>query len=858
MVRPKTPPGIPTREQVLDFIQSSDTPAGKREIARAFGLSAQQKIALKALLKDMADEGLIDSAPGRAFHKMGGLPKVTVLRVTDVDDGGNVWAVPEKWEAETPPPRVRVRERGRRSALGVGDRILSRTEEAGAGWAAYPIKKLERASEQMLGVLRQEGDQLWLQGVEKKDRREFIVSDAGGAAPGDLVLAEKAGRPPRITARVVQRLGDPFEARSFSLIAIHRHGIPDVFADEVIEEAKRVAGYPVVVAPPRHGEGDRREAVVEGAVPERIAGSELPPPPPSRRGAEREDSRHLPIPTSVPPVEAPLHQPMAGPPPREAGRNKDREDLRHLPIVAIDPVDARDHDDAVWAAADEDPANPGGWRAIVAIADVSFYVRPGSALDKSARARGNSVYFPDRVVPMLPELLSADVCSLKAGHDRAALVCHLTIAKDGRLKAWSFTRAVIRVAANIAYEHAQAAMDALKKPLPLAGGVGVGSPATDDLGETLPTPGPSRQREGSVDPVLVDTALKPLWECWAALAKARAAREPLDLDLPERRIVLDEKGRILSVAPRERLDSMRLIEDYMIAANVAAAKALEAKKAPVMYRVHEPPTREKLVALKDYLDTFDVPFALGQVIRPATFNHVLDRIGEADFRPQVMEQVLRTQTQAFYGPQNHGHFGLALGSYAHFTSPIRRYADLIVHRSLVGAYGLGDGALPADDAANMERVGEAISGLERRAMEAERETVDRYVAAYLAEHVGTVMDARITGVASFGFFATVEGVGGDGLVPARDLGTEYFRFDESSQMLIGDQSGESFAAGQRLQLRLAEANPVSGALRFELPDGKGSAGGGSGDRRDRGGKGPGRVLKRRGRPANIRHQGRKR
>jgi len=746
MVRTKTPPGLPTREQILDFIQSSDTPAGKREIARAFGLSAQQKISLKALLKDMADEGLIDSAPGRAFHKMGGLPKVTVLRVADVDDGGNVWAVPERWEADTPPPKVRVRERGRRSALGIGDRILARTEEAGNGWAAYPMKKLDRAAEAVLGVLRAEGDKLWLQGVDKKERREVPVSDAGGAAPGDLVLAAMAGRPPRITARVVERLGDPFEARSFSLIAIHKHGIPDVFSDGVLAEARKVAQYPV----------------------------------------------------------------------------KDREDLRHLPIVAIDPIDARDHDDAVWARADDSEDNVGGWQAIVAIADVSFYVRPGSDLDKSARSRGNSVYFPDRVVPMLPEIRSADVCSLKAGQDRAALVCHLTIAKDGTLKTWRFTRAVIRVAANIAYEHAQAAIDgAADAPVPAE---------------------------------LVDGALKPLWACWSALAKARAKREPLDLDLPERRIVLDEKGRILSVAPRERLDSMRLIEDYMIAANVAAAKALEAKKAPVMYRVHEPPTREKLVALKDYLDTFDVPFALGQVIRPATFNHVLDRIGEADFRPQVMEQILRTQTQAFYGPQNHGHFGLGLGSYAHFTSPIRRYADLIVHRSLVGSYGLGEGALPADDAANMERVGEAISGLERRAMEAERETVDRYVAAYLAEHVGTVMEARITGVASFGFFATVEGVGGDGLVPARDLGTEYFRFDESSQSLIGDQSGETFAAGQRLQLRLAEANPVSGALRFELPDGKGSAGGGS-DRR----KGPPpRVLKRRGRPANIRHNGRKR
>ncbi len=745
----RVPAGLPTREQILDFIASSELPAGKREIARAFGLSAQDKIALKALLRDMADEGLIDSAPGRAFHKLGGLPKVTVLRIADVDDGGNVWAVPERWEAETPPPRVRVREpRGKRSALGVGDRVLARTEEAGQGWIAHPMKKLAASSEQMLGVLRAEGDRLWLQGVDKKERREYPVSDAGGAGAGDLVLAERAGRPPRITARVVERLGDPFAPRSFSLVAIHRHGIPDVFSEELLEEAARAAALPI---------------------------------------------------------------------------GEDREDLRALPIVAIDPADARDHDDAVWAAPDDDPANPEGWQAIVAIADVSFYVRPGSLLDREARARGNSVYFPDRVVPMLPELLSADVCSLKSGEDRAALVCHLRVGRDGALREWRFTRAVIRVAANIAYEDAQAAIDG----------------AAD-----------------RVAPELVETALRPLWNCWRALSRARDAREPLDLDLPERRIALDEKGRILSVAPRERLDAHRLIEDYMIAANVAAAKALEAKKAPVMYRIHEPPTREKLVALKDYLETFDVSFALGQVIRPATFNRVLERVGEAEFRPQVMEQVLRTQTQAYYGPANHGHFGLSLGSYAHFTSPIRRYADLLVHRSLVRSYGLGDGALTAGEAENMERIGEAISGLERRAMEAERETIDRYVAAYLAEHVGTVMDARITGVAAFGFFATVEGVGGDGLVPARDLGTEYFRFDETRQALVGDHSGEEFTAGMRLPLRLAEANPVSGALRFELPDGKGSAGIGGGERPAR--RSDGRVLKRRGRPGNIRHQGRRR
>jgi len=314
-------------------------------------------------------------------------------------------------------------------------------------------------------------------------------------------------------------------------------------------------------------------------------------------------------------------------------------------------------------------------------------------------------------------------------------------------------------------------------------------------------------------------------------------------------------GRILSVAPRERLDAHKLIEDYMIAANVAAAKALEAKKAPVMYRIHEPPSREKLVALKDYLKTFDLEFALGQVIRPATFNQILDKIAEAEFRAEVMTQVLRTQTQAYYGPQNAGHFGLSLGSYAHFTSPIRRYSDLIVHRSLVEAYKLGPGGLTPEEAGSMERIGESISQLERRAMEAERETIDRYVAAYLANHVGEVMEARITGVQNFGFFATIEGIGGDGLVPVRDLGTEYFRYDEVSHKLIGEESGQFFALGQRLPLRLVEANPVSGALRYELPDGKGSAGGG--DER-RGKAGPKRVIKHRGRPANIRHQGRKR
>ncbi len=737
-------PGLPTRQQILDFIAASDTPAGKREIARAFALSGQEKISLKALLKDMADEGLIDSAPGRAFHKMGGVPKVTVLRVVDVE-GDQPVAVPEIWHADTPPPRLRVVEKGRRTALGPGDRILARTEEAGRGWLAHPLKKLARGEDLVLGVLHQEGDRLWLKPVDKREKRDWPVSDAGEARPGDLVMAEKAGRPPRMTAKVTEILGDPFQPRSFSLIAIHKHGIPDRFPEETLEEAGKVVGLPL-------GE---------------------------------------------------------------------REDLTHLPVVAIDPVDARDHDDAVWAAPDDDPANPGGFRAIVAIADVSYYVRPGGRLDAQARKRGNSVYFPDRVVPMLPETLSADICSLKEGQDRAALACHLTISAAGKLLAWRFTRARLRLAANIAYEDAQAAIDG-----------------------TRPHP-------------LTDVALRPLWACWAALSKGRDDRSPLDLDLPERRVVLDEKGRILSVAPRERLDAHRLIEDYMIAANVAAAKALEAKKAPVMYRVHEPPSREKLVALKEYLKTFGIDFALGQVVRPTTFNHILGKLApDDDARPRVMEQVLRSQTQAYYGPANAGHFGLALGSYAHFTSPIRRYADLLVHRALVGAYGLDPAAkataLTAEDAAGMEKLGTLISQAERRAMEAERETIDRYVAAFLSTKVGELLDTRITGVKAFGFFATVEGLGGDGLVPVSTLGAERFHFDETRHALVGEESGDEYAIGQRLKLRLVEADPISASLRFELAEGANHMP----VRRPRVGKDR-RIVGKRGRPAGIRHQGRR-
>jgi len=737
-------------------------------------LKGNEKIRLKALLKDMADEGLIDGGPGRAFHKMGGVPKVTVLRVIDVDEG-QVIATPEHWVAEgLPAPRLRVMERRGRgqSALGVGDRILARTEEAGKGWIAHPMKKLAKGEELVLGVVHKEGDRLWLKPVDKRERHDLPISDVGEADVGDLVLAEQAGRPPRIMARVTEILGDPFAPRSFSLIAIHKFGIPDVFTEGALEEADRSARQPL-------GEG--------------------------------------------------------------------REDLRHLPIVAIDPSDARDHDDAIWA----EPDGAGGFRAIVAIADVSFYVRPGGALDREARKRGNSVYFPDRVVPMLPEVLSADVCSLRSGEDRAAMACHLAIDAQGRVTDFRFTRALVRIAEVIAYEEAQRRID--------------------EEGQAATVPSSSGEgAEGGAAPAdatVPIAVLQNLWAAWRLLEKARQARDPLELEIPERRVQLDEQGRIVQVAVRERLDAHRVVEDFMIAANVAAAKALESKVAPVVYRVHEPPSREKLVALKDYLATFGRSLALGQVITPGLFNRMLKDVSDEAEKVLVMEAVLRSQTQAYYGPRNAGHFGLALGSYAHFTSPIRRYSDLLVHRALVDAFALEQpapgGGIPAAsglsdrDRHDLARVSEAISAAERRAMEAERETIDRYVAAWLSARVGEVFVTRITGVRSFGLFATIVGLGGDGLVPVSTLGLERFAFDERAQVLEGQESGTRFAIGQVLDLRLAEANPLTGALKFEPVDGLG------GRVEPRGAplamrKQGKHIVGKRGRPGNIRHQGRRR
>ena len=693
----------------MAFVRQTPSAVGKREIARAFGLHGEEREALKALLQEMMEEGLLDSGPGRTLHKAGGLPRVAVLKVTSAE-GARVVAEPDRWEGEGAVPQVLVgrgeRGRGRPSErLQMGDRLLCRIEGESGRYLGTVIKRLARgtsgAKALILGVVRADREGGFrLKPVDKRARQDFALHYSDQVSAGELVRAEIKGSGARMVAHVVERLGDPFATGALSAIAIAAKGIPEHFSDGVLADAEAASAAPL-------GE---------------------------------------------------------------------REDWTALPFITIDPADARDHDDAVWAEADG-----AGFRLIVAIADVSWFVRPGSPLDRSAFDRGNSVYFPDRVVPMLPEALSNGACSLKAGADKAVLACDMRVAANGEVLNHRFHRARIRVVANLAYETAQAIID------------------------------------GSEESPLKGPVLEPLWACWGALKIARKARGPLELDLPEKRVELDAAGNVLGVKIRAHLDAHQVIEDMMIAANVAAALALEEKKRPVMYRCHEAPDRAKLASLKEYLGTMGVSFALGQVVTPGTFNRILEKARGRDDMTEISEAVLRSQTQAYYAPRNTGHFGLALQSYGHFTSPIRRYADCCVHRALVSGFKLGEGGLSEGAEQRFAPIGEHISLTERRAMEAERETLDRYIARHLSQTVGQVVRARISGVQAFGFFATVDGIGGDGLVPVSALGAERFRFDEAGRYLEGLESGTRFGVGQKLDLRLEEADLATGGLRFSLP-----------------------------------------
>jgi len=708
---------------VLAFIGKQAGKVGTNEIARAFGLKNADRAALRQMLRDLADEGVIEKRR-KKLHRAGALPNVVVADITGRDTDGELIAVPAEWdkEAHGEPPRIRLqmpRRAGQGQVPGVGDRALVRTERSSEAaedilYQARIIKIIDRAKHRALGVFRKlAGGGGRLASIDKKSIGRELAIPAGAtldAEEGDLVSVEvsRRGRLGLPSARVVERLGSLATEKAASLIAIHAHGIPHVFSREVLHEA-------------------------DAARPARPQG---------------------------------------------------REDWREVPLVTIDPVDAKDHDDAVYARPDTDPKNPGGFVIDVAIADVASYVTPGSALDREAAARGNSVYFPDRVVPMLPERISNDLCSLRPGLDRPAIAVRMVVGADGRKREHRFHRVLIRSFAKLHYAQVQAAAD--------------GRP--DDA--TTP---------------LLDLVIAPLYAAYGAVKRAREERGPLDLDLPERKILLKPDNTIDRVISPQRLDAHRLIEEFMILANVAAAETLERAGVPLIYRVHDEPAAEKLHALQEFLATLDISLPKSGALRPAGFNRILDRVKGRDVENLVNEVVLRTQAQAEYAAENYGHFGLNLKRYAHFTSPIRRYADLVVHRALIRALRLGDDGLPAAETVrSLAELSARISAAERRAMAAERETVDRLIAHFLADRIGATFEGHISGVTRSGLFVKLDDTGADGFIPAATLGDDYFRYHERGRALIGDAGGETYRLGDAVTVRLVEAVPVAGALRFEM------------------------------------------
>ena len=713
---------FPSRDAIVAYIRAHPGKVGTREIAREFGLKNADRVELKNILRELAAEGAI-AKQGKKIHEPAVLPPTVMADITGRDSDGELLATPTEWDEEESgaAPKIRIH--------------VPRRPQPGttAGVGDRALLRVEKTDESDGALYRGRVIKV----IDHARTRLLGIFRSLPDGGGRLVPVDK------------KQAG-----RELNIAKADANGAED--GDLVSVDLIRTRGF----------------GLASGKVKERLGSLA------SEKAVSLIAIHSHEIPQAFSP--AALREAEAAAPATLAGR----EDWRDLPLVTIDPPDAKDHDDAVHAEPDSDPNNKGGYIVNVAIADVAFYVRPGSALDRDALTRGNSVYFPDRVVPMLPERISNDLCSLVPGEPRGALAVRMVIGNDGRKRSHSFHRILMRSAAKLNYAQAQAAID--------------GRP--DD------TTGP-----------LLDPILKPLYDAYAVVKRARDERDPLDLDIPERKILLKSDGTVDRVIVPERLDAHKLIEEFMILANVAAAEMLEKKSLPLIYRVHDEPTLEKVHNLQEFLKTLDIPFAKSGALRPSLFNRVLEQVSGHDSEPLVNEVVLRSQAQAEYSSENYGHFGLNLRRYAHFTSPIRRYADLIVHRALIRALGLGEGALPETETVeSLSEVAAQISVTERRAMKAERETADRLIAHFLADRIGATFQGRISGVTRAGLFVKLSDTGADGLIPIRTLGSEYFNYDETRHALVGSRSGAMHRLGDVVDVRLVEAAPVAGALRFEL------------------------------------------
>jgi ribonuclease R len=716
------PNSLPSKADLLAFIRQRPGKVGTREIARAFGLKNAMRAELKRVLRDLADEGAI-AKRRKKLHQPGALPSTVLADITARSADGDLIATPDEWDedAHGPAPKISV--------------VTPRKPRPGEAAGQAP-----GLGDRVLLRIAGEGDDLHGRVIRIIDRPKHrvlgifrkVANGGGRLEPVDKkMLGKELAIPP----------GSAAQAEDGDLVAVETSRAPrlGLATGRVVERLGSLKSERAVSLIAIHAHGIpsvfRRETLDEAEA-------------------------------------------------AQAATLSHREDWRDLALITIDPPDAKDHDDAVHAGADPAANNKNGFIVTVAIADVAHYVTPGSALDREALVRGNSVYFPDRVVPMLPERISNDLCSLRPREDRAALAVRMVIGSDGRKRAHTFHRVMVRSAARLSYQQTQLAIDG----------------RTDDTTQPLLSP-----------------VLEPLYAAYEAMARARSERAPLDLDLPERKILLKADGTVDRVIVPERLEANRLIEEFMIMANVAAAETLEKTRVPLIYRVHDEPAMEKVVALREFLASLDISFPKGGALRPEAFNRVLKLVKGRDAEQLVNEVVLRSQAQAEYAAENYGHFGLNLRRYAHFTSPIRRYADLIVHRGLIRALKLGSGALPESiDQKQLADIAAEISATERRAMVAERETNDRLIAHFLADRIGATFDGRISGVTRAGLFVKLFDTGADGFVPARTIGDEYFQFDERRHAMVGRHSGETYRLGDQVSVKLLEAAPVAGALRFEL------------------------------------------
>ncbi len=706
-------------DRILKALENQGKGLTKRDIAKELGLFGKEKMGLKETLRELEDNGKIERLDKRKYGLAGRLPNVFVAEFYDRDLDGELLARPLHWERTAPPPNI----------------VLAPGEGAGGQGATA------------IGI----GDKALIR--VKNDEEGYVA---------------------RIIKKLAQETGT--DQRLLGVARKTRGGVEIIPTNRKIRNSR-------VLRPDDCDKVEDGDLVLVAQVRERQHGANL-----VRLVEHLGDVNEPRAASMIALTEHGIPQGFSDEETAQADAAKPailgkRTDLRTLPLITIDPDDARDFDDAVHARADDDQANPGGWVVTVAIADVAAYVPGNSALDQGARKRGNSVYLPDQVVPMLPERLSNDLCSLRPDEDRACMVVEMVFDAQGNKRRHKFMRALMRSAARLSYTQAQAAID--------------GKP-------------------GDAAAPVLEGVLKPLWAAYAALKIARVKRNPLEIESAERKIRVNEQGKITSIAKQDRFDAHRLIEEFMVSANVCAAETLEQKQTPLIYRVHDASSAEKLHALSDFLRTISIKLARGERATTKKFNTLISNAKAGKYADIINEMVLRTQMQAIYDTKNIGHFGLNLTHYAHFTSPIRRYADLIVHRALIRSCGLGNDGASDGEQSQLKSIAEEITGHERRAMAAERDAAGRYIASYLSEHVGNSFSARISGVTRFGLFLRLEETGADGFVPIRQLGNEFFVHDEKAHALIGRETGGRYTLGMMVKAELREATPLTGGLLFEM------------------------------------------